>query len=352
MLRRVAAALMVLVMLGSGCGPDARTERAERHKQAKRADQAESTLLPAVSANESLQVLDEYLTRHNRAITGTDGRAWRRLLGEPLVATADARLRINDGKPPERGTITVVNPVLFVPRLDGYPKWFVVAAMEREGERGKPRQVLLMFTRSGADATWQLANETAVSGKLPAIATDRQGYAVAIPAETGEAGGTAQTAGSSGRPAMGLDDVPAAHAHYLAGGDERGFIAGPYTSGWRDDRAAWTRRLRDHGWADTSSFTRTRYPPAALRTKDGGLLVWYAMSRVETLFSAKSGSAPEPGAVPPDIRGYLGKPPRGDRTEVRGAWLLLPLAYVPPSGDVSVLGMTTDLTSAAAIHHD
>jgi hypothetical protein len=331
-------------MLGGGCatGNAGEPPRESRIRQSQSARPGQ-TLPPAVSSRESLRVIDEYVAAHNKAITDTDGPAWRGLLGEPLAATADARLRIGAGDPPERDTITLVNPVLLVPRLEAYPKWFVASAMERRGRRGTPRPSLLMFTRSGPESRWRLANKTITDHRLPKIATDRQGYVVTVPAET------------SAGLAVGLTDLAAGHAEYLAGGNDRRFAAGPYTSGWRANRAAWSRRLRAGGWRDTGTFSQTRYPVAALRTKDGGVLAWYAISRVDTLVPA-DGRTPDPRAVPPEVRGYLGadrrgRPVTGSRTEVRAAWLLLPVTYVPPAGQASVLGLTADLTSATTIEH-
>jgi hypothetical protein len=338
--RIVAAPLLVAAMLGGGCasGSAAEPPRDDIQRQAPPRPPGQAPP-PAVSSRESLRVIDEYVAKHNRAVTDTDGRAWRGLLGEPLAATAGALLRIGAGDPPERETITLVNPVLLVPRLDAYPRWFVAAAMERRGRRGTPRPALMMFTRSGPDAAWRLANKTTITGqKLPKIATDGQGYALTVPAET------------SARLAVGLNDLAAAHGAYLTGGDDRGFAAGPYTSGWRAQQAETSRRLRAGGWRDTGRFSRTRYPVAALRTKDGGVLAWYAISRVDTLVAA-DGGAPDPRAVPSDVRGYLDRPVTGGRTEVRAAWLLLPLTYVPPTGQASVLGMTSGLTSATVIEH-
>ena len=333
--RLVAALLAAVVVLSGGCADESPAKPSHDRRQGRTTG---PSLPPAVSSSESLQVLDEYVAGHNKAVTGTDGRAWRGLFGEPLAETAGARLRIEHGKPPERDPITLVNPVLFVPRLETYPKWFVAAAMERSGRRSKARQTLLMFTRADPDAPWRLANKTIADQRLPKIATDGQGYAVTVPAET-----------SKGL-AVGLNDLAGSHAAYLAGGNDRRFAAGPYTSALRADRAEWSRRVRAGGWRDAAAFSRTRYPVAALRTKDGGVLAWYAISRLDTLVAAGR-TAPDPRAVPPDVRGYLDKPISGSRTEVRAAWLLLPLSYVPPAGQVSVLGLTTDLASAATIEH-
>ncbi len=349
MLRRCAAVLLGLIVLaGGGCagngagkGADSGAGKGADKAAAGRAQRdltASQALRPAVSPGESLQVIDDYVARYNKAVSDADGRAWRGLLDDPMAAMADARLRIGHGRPPERRTTTLVNPVLFVPKLDAFPKWFVVAAMERLGRRGKPRQVLLMFARSGPQAAWRLANITITAAKLPKIATDGQGYAIAVSPE------------APGRLAVALGDLAAAHTTYLTNATARTFTDGQYTTGWHARRGAWARRLRAGGWLDTVTFGQTRYAAAALRTKDGGILAWYAVSRVESLVSARR-SAPDPGAVSSDIRGYLDKPPGGSRTEVRAAWLLLPLTYVPTRGRPSVLGMTTGLTSAATIEH-
>jgi hypothetical protein len=357
MLRRPAAVLLGLIVLaagGGGSGCAATGGAADR--AAKRDLPVSQRLRPVISSGESLRVIDDYVARYNKAVAAADGRAWRDLLDDPMATMADARLRIDDGRPPERLAITLVNPVLFVPKLDAFPKWFMVAAMERAGQRGKPRQVLMIFTRSGPEAAWRLSNKTIPSAKLPKIATDGQGYAIAVAADQ-----------PPGRVTVPVGDLAGAHAAYLtngatgATGANATFADGPHTSDWRTERTAWARRLRAGGWHDTVTFGQTRYQPAALRTKDGGILAWYAVSRLESLFPDRAsrqnrtgradGAAPDRDAIPAEVRGYLGKPPGGARTEVRAAWLLLPLTYVPTSGRPAVLGQTTGLTSAAAIEH-
>jgi voltage-gated potassium channel Kch len=355
MLRRLTAVLLGLIVLAAGCGGGGYAAKdaakggsndgakeagdGDGDGRAKREVAASQGLRPVISPGESLRVIDDYVARYNKAVAAADGRAWRGLLADPLATVADARLRIGHGRPPDRLAITLVNPVLFVPRLDAFPKWFMVAAMERAGPHGKPRQALMIFTRSGPETAWRLANKTITSARLPKIATDGQGYAVAVSAEQ-----------SPERLAVPVGDLATAHAAYLTNGTTGTFADGPYTSAWRKERAAWARRLRGGGWRDTVTFGQTRYPLAALRTKDGGILAWYAVSRLDSLFPDRASRRPE--SISADVRGYLGKPPGGSRTEVRAAWLLLPLTYVPPAGGrPAVLGLTTGLTSAATIEH-
>jgi hypothetical protein len=344
MLPRPVAALLGLIVLAAAGGAAGCAAKKADAGAAKRDIAASQALRPAVSPNESLRVIDDYVARHNKAVGAGDGRAWRGLLADPMATMAEARLRIGGGRPPDRLAITLVNPVLFVPKLDAFPKWFLVAAMERVGAHGKPHQALMIFTRSGPEAPWLLSNKTITSAKLPKIATDGQGYAIAVAAEQRQ----------PARLAVPLGDLATAHAAYLTSGTGP-FAAGQYTSEWRTERTAWARRPRAGGWRDTVTFGQTRYPTAALRTKDGGILAWYAVSRLDTLFPGRTGRPPRPDAIPGDIRDYLGGPPKGARTEVRVAWLLLPLTYVPPAGAgdgrAAVLGQTTGLTSAAAIRH-
>jgi hypothetical protein len=347
MLRRPAAVLLGLIVLAAGGGGGGCAAKdASDHGAAGRAKRdvaASQRLRPVISSGESLRVIDDYVARHNKAVAAADGRAWRDLLADPMATIADARLRIGHGRPPDRLAIALVNPVLFVPKLDAFPKWFMVAAMERVGPHGKPHQTLMIFTQSEPEAAWRLANKTITSAKLPKIATDGQGYAVAVSAEQPQ-----------GRLTVALGDLATAHVAYFTNGTAGTFADGPYTSGWRVERAAWARRLRGGGWRDTVTFGQTRYPPAALRTKDGGILAWYAVSRLDSLFPDRASRRrrSQPDAVPADLRGYLGRPPGGSHTEVRAAWLLLPLTYVPPAGGrPAVLGQTTGLTSAATIEH-
>ncbi|TDD79473.1 hypothetical protein [Actinomadura rubrisoli] len=263
---------------------------------------------PAVTAGESLKILRDWTNRHNRAITSGDERLWRAAVIGGLAAPVSARVRTY-GRLPESATISLLNPVLYVPRQNGYPRWFGVAALERSN--GKDRQVLGVFVKTTAKDGWRAAHWLTFKGRPPELAYDPQGYA--IPA-----------------PDRGL---PAWHASYLASGDERGLVPDAYSA------AARTRRQGD--WtAAPGRFAPGPGPSHALRTKDGGSLVWYGLTQVQTL---RGGTGP---TLPGELRNFLAKNHMEPGRSVQASWQWLAIGYAPASGMGRVLGESVSLTAA------
>jgi hypothetical protein len=281
---------------------------------------------PVVSAAESAQVLDAYARAYNGA---RDARAWRDRTTGPLAAMTEGELRDNGGRPPRRRPISLANPVMYVPRSAVFPKWFVVAALERRGRAERP--VVLMFTQAGADAAggWRLADRLYLTAGLPKIATDAQGYAVPVdPRATGLA--------------MAPAALPAAQAGFLDHGDQQQIVPGDLAGRWRAAQGRQAKDLRAHRVSVTARPAPTSYPVSALRTGDGGALVWSAL--VRTVTYAATGRTTR-ATVPADVRGHL----RGatGRT-VTATWLWRTVTYVPVRGRARVLIQSIDLTSARA----
>lgn len=269
---------------------------------------ASPTGSPAVGADESLKVLRDWTDRHNKAITSGDERLWRATVTGALAAPVTARVRTY-GRLPESATISLANPVLYVPRRSAYPKWFGIAALERSD--GKDQQVLGVFVKTGAKDGWRAAHWLTFQGGAPDLAYDAEGYA--IPA-----------------PDRGL---PAAHAAYLAKGDESGLMP--------DAFSADARKAEQGDWKVTPGrFAPGPGPSYALRTGDGGSLVWYGLTQDATL----SGGT-EPG-LPADVRDHLAKDGRKPGGTVHASWQWLAIGYAPPSGKGRVLGESVSLTTA------
>lgn len=282
---------------------------------------------PAVSVGESTRVVDDYVRKYNEAVARGDAKAWRALGTDAIGATAEAQLRTNGGRPPRTAKISLVNPLMYVPRQAAYPHWFAVAAREH-GSRDRP--VFLMFARKSAKAAWRLADRVYFTGRPPQVALDGQGYAIAVDPR------------SSSALAMAPDDLPGAQSEYLGGqGGDSKIAPGPYTSRWRAAERKRREVASAHGVDTTSSFKPTGYPVYALRTTTGGALVWYTLRRTTGYTATGDATAT---TLPPEVRAYLGRSPTG---EVNAAWMWRSIAYVPPRGRASVIIQNVDLATAS-----
>ncbi|MGP4026591.1 hypothetical protein [Actinomadura sp. 3N407] len=295
-----ALAALAIALSGSTCSGGDGTDAG--------ADANEPSGKPAITAEESRRVLKDWADRHNKAITSGDERLWRDTVTGALEAPVTARVRTY-GKLPKSAEISLANPVFYVPRQDDHPKWFGIAALERSG--GTEQQVLGVFVKTDAKTRWRAAHWLTFQGRPPQLAYDRQGYA--IPA-----------------PDRGL---PAAHANYLENGDQGALVPDDYSS---------NARTREQGdWTATpGTITPGPGPSYALRTEDGGALVWYALKQEKTL-----GGGTE-STLPGEVRDYLTKNDDDPGETLRTTWQWLIIGYAPVSGKGRVLGESVSLVSA------
>ena len=261
----------------------------------------------AVTAEESAGILKDWTKRHNRAITSGDERQWRDTVMGALEAPVSARVRTY-GKLPESAEISLSNPVFYVPRLDGFPKWFGIAALERSG--GKEQQVLGVFVKAKEKDDWRAAHWLTFQGKPPQLAYDSEGYAVPAPDR----------------------GLPTAHAKYLASGDESALVP--------DDYSVNARTKKTGDWAaEPGKFTVGPGPTFALRTQDGGSLVWYGLKQERSL------SGGTEAGLPGEVRDYLAKDDVEPGKTFSATWQWLAIGYAPESGKGRVLGESVSLAS-------
>lgn len=162
-------------------------------------------------------------------------------------------------------------PTLYVPKLTTYPQWFMAVAPEHPAGGGPARTALMVFYRSAADAAWALSGSVLLNQAPPPlkVATSSTGDATAL-----------ATADQSleVRP----DEVGAMHATVTDDGPasaaSAAVAAGPQTTGLYSANAAIERqdaaRHEFYQW----ELEGTSYPVFALRTADGGALVFYTMT--------------------------------------------------------------------------
>jgi len=171
-------------------------------------------------------------------------------------------------------------PAFDLPRQNGYPRWFVASVTRSAtGGQGSPGgtaglslaaagQVLMVFQQGSATAPWLLSSTSQLPAgvSVPPLATDSAGYAATVPLNSGAQLARPDAAGPL--QAAVVDDGPASPATQVV-------AAGNLTTGiYAAARAALTAPAGDiYQW----ELEGTHYANFALRTADGGALVFYGM---------------------------------------------------------------------------
>lgn len=307
MRRRTAGALVGPLVLAAALAGGCTGQDSDAGQDAASPKEA-----PAVSVEESYQVLKDWAERHNKAVASGDEDDWRDLTTGALQGPMTARARTY-GRLPDSERISLRNPALYVPRLTGHPRWFAAAALDDVG--GQRQQVLVLFQQAKPKEPWRAAHWLVFRGDPPKLDYDGQGYAI---------------------PAVD-ESLATGHAGYLSTGDQSLLRPDRFTRQARDEAR---RSAGPSGWSTTTRFGPDRHPVYALRTDDGGSLVWYAVERRQT-FKASGGARPD--TLPADVRAYLTKAGRLSATKVEATWTWLCIGYVPPQGAGHVLGESVRL---------
>ena len=152
---------------------------------------------------------------------------------------------------------------MFVPRFDGYPRWFAAASAIRPDAPLR----LEVLSRDTAAAPWitSLSTDLLADVAFPELALDDAGYVIPVEA-------------SSARPASGRRRARRA----LGGSDEPIEDSGSFVDdAWTTARQA-ADAQRGATVADAAqvqvAYEVTDVLPQALQTADGGTLVFYALA--------------------------------------------------------------------------
>ncbi|MFG3099011.1 hypothetical protein ACGFZL_00500 [Streptomyces sp. NPDC048182] len=266
-LARIATAVTALSVTASGCV----------------VVHGERELIPAATRAEAARALTEFTAAYNAADRAYDPALDAEHTTGALAAIDEARLRAGRANHP-RGNpaytpLALTDAEFTIPKKPGWPRWFVADA---RGNKGGDRRWLLAFTRSGPDARWQAAYLTlAAPDDVPDFRTDADGWAEAVPAD---AAGLAVAPGGLSK----------AYADCLTRGGTV-FADGAYTSAFRQARE---RRASRPGLVSQyidEPLTGGDQTPLALRTRDGGALVFFASRHYEKQTAARGASVPTPG---------------------------------------------------------
>ncbi|MFD7130178.1 hypothetical protein [Streptomyces sp. NPDC059894] len=224
----------------------------------------ERVVLPAATRAEAAKAVEQFTTAYNKADAAYDASLDAEHTTGALGAIDAARLkagRVNhpDGNPQHKALV-LTDVRYTIPKKAGWPRWFVADA---QANKGGDVRWLLVFTRNRLADPWQAAYLTLVApGSLPEFSKDKDGWAEAVPADSGELT----------RPP---EDLSKDYATYLHDGGEA-FADGAYTS---ELRATREKNSSKPGLATQyvdQPLTSGDFAPLALRTADGGALVFFS----------------------------------------------------------------------------
>ncbi|RJL30428.1 hypothetical protein [Bailinhaonella thermotolerans] len=210
--------------------------------------------------------------------------------GRTLLTMAAFRAAIERGTAVPRARWG--RPRLMIPKLDRYPLWFAAAAERREA--GASRTAVMVFMKADDEDRWRLSSSSLLESgeKLPELALDADGYATPLATFDDDLAISPRL----------LGPLHATIAEEGAGGAAAGLVApGPHTTARHVEIQTNRQRAKESGMGYDSIFGAANFPVYALKTEDGGGLVFYVLSRTTTWY-AKAKSVfriePPPGAVP------------------------------------------------------
>ncbi|AXE85470.1 hypothetical protein [Streptomyces sp. Go-475] len=242
----------------------------------------EREILPATTRAEAAEALKEFTTAYNAADKAYDGDLDAEHTTGALADIDSARLKAgkanNPGGNPNHTPLELTDAKFTIPKKAGWPRWFLVDAA---GNKGGTARWLLVFTRSSLDDPFQVAYLTLVApGKVPAFKKDADGWAEPVPVNATDL---------AAAPA-GLSQT---YTSYLKNGGDT-FADGPHTSQWRAVREKNAKKPGLVTQYIDEPLTNGDYAPLALRTTDGGALVFFTTRHYEKQTAYAGTSFPVP----------------------------------------------------------
>ncbi|MGW0010226.1 hypothetical protein ACWDVX_10765 [Streptomyces tendae] len=287
----------------------------------------EREVLPSATRAEAAKALEQFTTAYNAADKAYDASLDADHTTGALAAIDSARLKAGaanhpDGNPAHE-PLELTDAKFTIPKKAGWPRWFVA---DTKANKGGTARWLLVFTRDGLDETWEAAYLTLVApGKVPEFKTDQDGWAEAVPANATD---------MSVPPA----DLSKDYATYLQDGGKT-FADGVHTSSWRALREKRSTRPGLVTQYIDEPLANGDYAPLALRTEDGGALVFFTSRHFEKQTAARGASVPTPN------KDVLALTDGEIKQSLTMEFVSNEVALDPADGQVSVLGRVQGLTS-------
>jgi len=271
---------------------------------------------------------------NNTANSRRDGRLEASVETVPQVTIDQAgyavQKLINQSYPP----FSYRNPVFYIPALTAEAgKWFTVDATTGSGR--KTQHQLLLFVQPAAGGAWKLAAAPASAAGAP------------LPVALSQAGTATMAAPDGAGLAVPPSQLPALDAGLLDGRPASpGFARGQWTSALIRGIASFRGSYGRFGWNYHDAWAAARYPTYALRTADGGAVVWYFLEDRQTAVRTGSGQPLRPGSV---IQALTGKSQVTRRFTIDSVSEFV--AIIPPAGKGKITieaGFTGNVAATAS----
>ncbi|MFC5180036.1 hypothetical protein [Actinomadura harenae] len=292
---------------------------------------AGATGAPALLRDQAQQAVMAYAAAVGQAGDRLDASLLPKAEADPQLTMDTAAVKLRRIVKARTGTLKLSHVRVAVPRQSAYPRWFAA-----EGVSGSGKDALrhaMLFTQAKAGAPWLLsADPFPTDTAFSRVALDHDGYAEAV-------------APSASGLAIAPDRLAAAHAALLNGGPRAAgadrLAPGPKTTEAFTALRHAEAGLRRNGITLESRFSPAPAPVHALRTRDGGALVWYVLKQNEAYSATKKGKLTVTG----DLVGLA--PPSSVSTRMDTTVLIQYLATVPAHGGAGVTGMYRKAVAAS-----
>ncbi len=244
----------------------------------------EREVLPAATQAEAAKALQQFTTAYNAADKAYDSSLDAGHVTGALSDIDAARLKAGQAGSPEGNPnyspLELTDVTYTIVEKAGWPRWFIADAA---GNKGGSSRWLLVFTRGGLDEPWEVAYLTLVApGDVPEFKKNEDGHAEAVPVDSTEL-------------AAAPGELAEQYTTYLKDGGDSVFAAGSHTSGWRTERQEEAQKPGLATQYIDEPLTEGDYAPLAVRTKDGGALVFFTTRHYEKETAAAGTSVPTPG---------------------------------------------------------
>ncbi|MEV5347333.1 hypothetical protein [Streptomyces achromogenes] len=289
----------------------------------------EREVLPAATRAEAAKAVAAFTDAYNKADKAYDSSVDAPYVTGALADIDAARLKAGHVNSPSGNPahtpLTLTDVKITIVKKAGWPRWFVADA---RGNKGGEARWVLVFTRGDLGERWRVAYLTLMApGTVPEFKKDADGWAEAVPAD-------------SPRLAVRPDGLSKAYAAYLKNGGAA-FADGRDTSGLRTARKKEAEKPGLVRQFIDEPLTHGAYAPLALRTADGGALVFFTTHHYEKRTAATGATVPIPNK---DVRALI----KGEVKQSLTMESIANEAVLDPagSGPVRMLGRVQGLTSA------
>jgi hypothetical protein len=214
-------------------------------------------------------------------------------------------------------------PVFYVPALTTWSQWFMVAVQrtaESGAAAGATASTILLFEKRGPGLPWTVDGSVVLDRPLPAIARDKDGYA--IPLSTADSNLLLPPDVVGASQAAVVDQGPASASTAVVAG-------GPLTTGWYQSQSAQARSASAQGLQYQWLLEGTDFALFSLQTADGGALVMYGMY-LNTMTEHPGNAAGAPIQVPVEFTA-LTSPDAVGYHSVTANWTYEFAAFDPPA---------------------